>query len=95
MKIAATEAQWDTGQPCRSRSSRSAASPTDDQTPSFSIQIPRLLSFLATGSFDGKVVGLNELQTSSTRQQYGPGNYIPTSRVDLLEHAGDGLRWAC
>jgi cytochrome d ubiquinol oxidase subunit I len=45
-------------------------------TPSKVIAIPGLLSFLATNSFNGKVVGLNELQQQYT-QQYGPGDYIP------------------
>ena len=31
--------------------------------PSFAITIPRLLSWMATGSFNGKVQGLNQLQT--------------------------------
>ena len=64
----------------RSRSSRSAASPSDDQTPSFDIEIPGLLSFLATNSFKGEVVGINELQ-SQYEQQYGPGNYVPDVRL--------------
>ena len=33
-----------------------------DPDPSFDIAIPRLLSFLATGSFDGEVEGLNQIQ---------------------------------
>jgi cytochrome bd ubiquinol oxidase subunit I len=38
--------------------------------------VPKLLSFLATGSFNGKVEGLNQLQKDEQRQ-YGRGNYIP------------------
>src|SRR5437763_599877 len=38
--------------------------------------IPDLLSLLATNSFKGKVVGLNQLQQQYA-QKYGPGNYIP------------------
>ena len=39
--------------------------------------IPKLLSFLATGSFNGQVVGMNELQSQYERQ-YGRGqNYKP------------------
>ncbi len=52
----------------------------DDQTPSFSVDIPGLLSFLATNSFHGQVVGINELQAQS-EQQFGPGNYIPDVRL--------------
>ena len=52
----------------------------DDQTPSFDIEVPGLLSFLATNSFDGEVVGINELQ-SKYEQEFGPGNYVPDVRL--------------
>jgi cytochrome d ubiquinol oxidase subunit I len=51
-----------------------------DPTPSFSITIPRLLSWMGTGSFDGKIEGLNQLQAQE-QQQYGPGNYMPRVRL--------------
>ena len=35
---------------------------------------------MATGSFDGEVQGLNELQAQE-QSQYGPGNYMPNVRV--------------
>ena len=77
MKIASTEAQWDTCQPCAFSLFQIGGFTTSDQTPSFSIQVPRLLSYLATGSFNGQVVGINENQTAE-EQQYGRGqNYIP------------------
>jgi cytochrome d ubiquinol oxidase subunit I len=75
VKIAAAEAQWTTCQPC-SFSVFQVGGGNNDHTPSKVIAIPDLLSFLATNSFKGKVVGLNELQQQYT-QQYGPGNYIP------------------
>ena len=50
MKIASTEAQWDTCQPCAFSLFQIGGFTVDDQTPSFSIQIPHLLSILATGS---------------------------------------------
>ena len=75
MKIAAAEAQWETCQPC-SFSAFQIGGGNEDPTPTKVIQIPGLLSFLATGSFDGQVVGLNELQ-SQYEQEYGPGYYIP------------------
>ena len=40
------------------------------------IEIPGLTSYLATGSFDGKVAGSNDLQAQYT-QTYGPGNSVP------------------
>jgi len=80
MKIAATEAQWDTCQPCSFSLFQIGGFTKDDQTPSFSIQIPHLLSLLATDSFDGEVQGMNELQRQS-EASYGPGNYIPPVRT--------------
>jgi cytochrome d ubiquinol oxidase subunit I len=76
MKIAATEALWDTQQPASFSLFQIGGFTQSDQKPSFSIEVPRLLSFLATGSFKGKVVGMNELQ-SQEAAQYGSGNYIP------------------
>ena len=38
--------------------------------------MPHLLSLLATDSWNGKVVGLNELN-QQYQQQYGPGDYVP------------------
>ena len=75
MKIAASEAQWDTCQPC-SFSLFQIGGGNADHTPTKIIQIPHLLSLLATNSWNGKVLGLNEVQ-SQYQQQYGPGNYVP------------------
>src|SRR6266498_1290588 len=76
MKISATEAQWNTCQPCAFSLFQIGGFTQSDQTPSFSIQIPKLLSFLATGSFNGEVQGMNPLQ-SQYEKQYGSGNYTP------------------
>ncbi len=75
MKIAAAEAQWETCQPC-SFSAFQIGGGKNDEDPQKVIAIPHLLSILATLKWDGKVVGLNELQ-AQYEQQYGPGNYIP------------------
>jgi cytochrome bd ubiquinol oxidase subunit I len=75
MKIAAAEAQWTTCQPC-SFSLFQIGGGNQDQTPTQIIAIPHLLSLLATNHWDGKVVGLNPLQ-SQYSQQYGPGYYVP------------------
>ena len=77
MKIAAMEALWDTEQPAGFSLFQIGGFTEDDQTPSFDIEIPGLLSFLATNSFDGQVVGMNELQ-SQYEQEYGPGTTSPT-----------------
>jgi cytochrome bd ubiquinol oxidase subunit I len=80
MKIAASEAQWDTCQPCGFSLFQIGGFTKSDPTPSFSITIPRVLSYMATGSFSGQVQGLNPLQTQE-RRKYGPGNYMPNVRV--------------
>src|SRR6185436_16912026 len=80
MKIAASEAQWNTCQPCGFSLVQFGGFTVDDQTPAFSITIPRLLSYMATGSFDGQVQGLNQLQ-SQEQSKYGSGNYMPNIRV--------------
>ena len=76
MKIASTEAQWDTCQPCGFSLFQIGGFTEDDQTPSFDIVIPKLLSFLATGSFNGEVQGITPLQRQE-EAQYGQGNYKP------------------
>jgi len=81
MKISASEAQWNTCQPCAFSLFQVGGFTEEDQTPSFSIQIPYLLSFLATNSFTGEVEGLNDLQNDYERQ-YGRGeNYLPPVEV--------------
>ncbi len=80
MKIAATEALWDTEQPAAFSIFQIGGFSVDDQTPSFDIEIPRLLSILATGTLDGEVQGMNPLQATA-ESEYGPGNYIPHVRT--------------
>ena len=80
MKIAAIEALWDTEQPAAFSLFQIGGFTEDDQTPSFDIEIPGLLSFLATNSFKGEVVGIEPLQ-QQYESQYGPGNYIPDVRL--------------
>jgi cytochrome d ubiquinol oxidase subunit I len=80
MKIAASEALWNTEQPAGFSLFQIGGFTQDDQDPSFVIQVPRLLSFLATGSFNGKVQGLNDLQQQESKQ-YGKGNYMPPIRT--------------
>jgi cytochrome bd ubiquinol oxidase subunit I len=75
MKIAAAEAQWNTCQPC-SFSLFQIGGGNNDQTPTQIIEVPHLLSLLATNSWNGQVVGLNQLQ-AQYQKEYGPGNYVP------------------
>jgi len=76
MKIAATEALWDTQQPASFSIFQIGGFTASDPTPTYSIEIPKLLSYLATGSLDGKVVGLNQNQAQEAAR-FGPGNYMP------------------
>ena len=52
MKIAAAEAQWETCQPC-SFSAFQIGGGKNDETPTQIIEIPHLLSVLATGTWNG------------------------------------------
>jgi cytochrome d ubiquinol oxidase subunit I len=80
MKISAAEALWNTQQPASFSLFQIGGFTQSDPTPSFSIEVPGLLSWLATGSFNGKVEGLNQIQQQEV-QSYGPGNYIPPVRT--------------
>jgi cytochrome d ubiquinol oxidase subunit I len=80
MKIASTEALWTTQQPASFSLFQIGGWSSEDPTPAYSIEIPGLLSFLATNSFHGKVVGIDELQKQD-EQQYGPGNYVPDVKL--------------
>jgi cytochrome d ubiquinol oxidase subunit I len=75
MKIAAAEAQWTTCQPC-SFSLFQIGGGNNDHTPTQILAIPHLLSLLATNHWNGKVIGLDPLQ-SQYSSKYGPGYYVP------------------
>jgi cytochrome d ubiquinol oxidase subunit I len=75
MKIAAAEGQWNTCQPC-SFSAFQIGGGNNDQNPDLIIPIPHLLSILATGTWNGKVEGMNQVQAQYVKQ-YGPGSYVP------------------
>ena len=91
MKIASTEAQWDTCQPCAFSLIQIGGFTEDDQTPSFSIQVPHLLSILATLSWNGEVQGMNPLQASD-EAEVRRRRLHPARADDLLEHADHGVR---
>ena len=75
MKIAAAEAQWTTCQPC-SFSLFQIGGGNNDHTPTQILEIPHLLSLLATNHWNGKVIGMSPLQNQYAAK-YGPGNYVP------------------
>ncbi|MFC5835887.1 cytochrome ubiquinol oxidase subunit I [Nonomuraea insulae] len=74
MKMAAAEALYETRQPAPF--SLFTVGTLDGTEPIFSLEIPGLLSQLATGSFDGKVQGINDIQAAYERR-FGPGDYRP------------------
>ena len=75
MKIAAAEANWNTCQPC-SFSVFQIGGYNQDETPIKIIEIPHLLSVLATGTWDGEVQGMSQVN-DQYNEQYGPGYYVP------------------
>ena len=66
MKIAAAEAQWDDVPAVLVLGASRSAAATDDETPTKIIEIPHLLSILATGTWDGEVAGPRTSSTPST-----------------------------
>ncbi len=74
MKMASAEALYET------TSSASFSLITigtlDGSSEVWSIRVPGVLSFMATGSIDGTVEGINNVQ-SQFENQYGPGDYRP------------------
>ena len=91
MKISASEAQWDTCSHCSFSLFQIGGFTEQDQTPSFSIEVPGMLSFLATGSFGGTVQGLTTLN-DDYRANYGPGNYMPP--VETIYWSMRGMAYA-
>jgi cytochrome d ubiquinol oxidase subunit I len=80
MKIAAAEALWNTEQPASFSLFQIGGFSQQDQDPSFDLEVPKLLSFLSTGTLNGKVDGINQIQ-AQYEKQYGSGNYIPPVRA--------------
>ncbi len=74
MKMAAAEALYSTSQPASF--SVFTIGTLDGSREIFSIKVPRLLSFVATGSLDGEVEGIDDVQAAS-EQRFGPGDYRP------------------
>ena len=74
MKMAAAEALYDTRQPASF--SLFTIGSLDGKHEVWSLRVPHLLSFLATGSFNGKVDGINQIQAAYVAR-YGPGSYLP------------------
>ena len=91
MKISAAEAQWSDCTHCPFSLFQIGGFTESDETPSFCIEIPGLLSYLSTGSFNGKVTGLTELN-NQYRAMYGPGNYEPP--IEAIYWSMRGMAYA-
>jgi cytochrome bd ubiquinol oxidase subunit I len=74
MKMAAAEALYHTSQPAPF--SLFTIGSLNGSHPIFEIDIPRVLSFLATGNWSAKVQGIDNLQ-QQYQAQFGPGSYSP------------------
>lgn len=78
MKVAAAEALFDTEQPASF--SLFTVGTLDGTGEVFSLRVPGLLSWLATGDLNGEVRGINDLQVSYA-EMFGPGSYAPNLPV--------------
>jgi cytochrome d ubiquinol oxidase subunit I len=80
MKMAAAEALYETGTGVPLSLFAIAGLESSPNKLDANIEVPGLLSFMATNSFDGKVEGLNDLQ-AAYESRYGPGDYVPILAV--------------
>jgi cytochrome bd ubiquinol oxidase subunit I len=78
MKMAATEAHWNSEAPAPFNIMAIVDEINHKNT--FSIQIPKLLSFLDYSNFTQKVDGINDIQ-AQYEKELGAGNYIPPVTV--------------
>jgi cytochrome d ubiquinol oxidase subunit I len=78
MKMAAAEGLYDDAAPAPF--SLLTVGTLDGSEEVFKLEIPKLLSFLGTGTFDGEVRGIDSLQ-AEYEQKYGPGDYAPNVPV--------------
>jgi len=74
MKMAAAEGLYETEKPAPF--SILTIGTLDGSAEVYKLEIPRLLSYLGTGSTNGEVQGINALQ-AEYEQKYGPGDYSP------------------
>jgi cytochrome d ubiquinol oxidase subunit I len=87
MKMAAAEALYNTERPASF--SVFTVGTLDGSKEVYALKVPHLLSFLATGSFDGKVEGINQLRAEYKAtygkdpgpKYYSPGDYTPVIPV--------------
>jgi cytochrome d ubiquinol oxidase subunit I len=78
MKMAAAEALYQTSTPASF--SLFTVGSLDGSQELWSVRVPKVLSFMATGSPEGTVEGINDVQRAS-EVRYGAGNYTPNIPV--------------
>jgi cytochrome bd ubiquinol oxidase subunit I len=78
MKMAAAEALYETSAPASF--SLFTLGSLNGREELWSLRVPHVLSFMATGNPNGAVEGINDVQRAY-EAQYGPGSYIPVIPV--------------
>lgn len=76
MKMSAAEALFETKKPAPLSIFATGDITPNPKRTNVDIQIPHVLSLLATNSWNGKVLGINEINRTY-RAKYGPGEYAP------------------
>jgi cytochrome d ubiquinol oxidase subunit I len=76
MKMAAAEALFETEQPASFSLFATGDFTRDPGSTNRNIKIPNVLSLLATRTWDGEVVGINQLEAQDIAR-FGPGEYVP------------------
>jgi cytochrome bd ubiquinol oxidase subunit I len=76
MKMAAAEALFETEQPASLSLFATGSFEGNPGKTNRNVKIPHLLSIIGTLSWDGKVIGINDVQREYERR-YGPGDYVP------------------
>ena len=91
MKMAAAEALYETagGDGSGAPFSILTIGTLDGSRPLFAIEVPNLLSFLATGTWDGKVQGINELKEAHAQGQLvDPDNELQKAYAEHMQAWG-------
>jgi cytochrome d ubiquinol oxidase subunit I len=78
MKMAAAEALWE--DESGAGFSLFAVGDIQNGRNHINVQLPHMLSVLATNTWNGEVEGINDIQ-ARYEQQYGPGSYVPVVGV--------------
>jgi cytochrome d ubiquinol oxidase subunit I len=76
MKMAAAAAHYDTEEGAGLSLFAIGGLERNPGPPKLNVTVPKLESFMATGDFNGRFEGINDLQRQY-EQKYGPGDYVP------------------